>query len=502
MQIERPALPPLSFHGVAKSPSSQSPNRWARYRNISTPQTRKTGPSPGQQNSLSARDYRSPRQRLQANRISSKKETPKGQQKKTGVSFPALSPSPHPPTELSSTEDLTSPSSSHSSPSNSKRRLVGQGYFDQFPIEDGYFRALENLGLTIDQIRSLVRQSRRDVVAQGQYVVRQGDIGDSWYLILKGAFDVLILSNGAITKAQTLGPGQSFGELALVRNAPRAASVVAVETGELMRVVKDDFDRVLKSAHQHELTSNYAFLRSLEALETVSDKAIQKLADIVTYKSYAAGQMIARTAQPASHIFFVKSGVAQVYKEVEALPYITRSATELLDPTVGPGPIQRLILGTLRQGDSFGATVMDNDDVALRLYECEVVAVGPTVVARVDAFGFRHFIPPQTKIYLKNKEPKVPTDRFAQVALVEQERLKKWDEHKRAKHRHPTDVLKDSETTRDVVRIRDRHIHTLTRHCTCHRCQAREARDRSDLYLRLRLLLSESEQMGGSVTAR
>jgi CRP-like cAMP-binding protein len=49
-------------------------------------------------------------------------------------------------------------------------------------------------------------------------VFRQGDVGHSWYIILKGSVNVVIQGRGTVT---TLGEGDDFGKLALLNNATR-----------------------------------------------------------------------------------------------------------------------------------------------------------------------------------------------------------------------------------------------------------------------------------------
>jgi CRP-like cAMP-binding protein len=57
----------------------------------------------------------------------------------------------------------------------------------------------------------------------GEEIVRQGDRGDRFYLVKRGALDVYV--HGALV--QSLEPGDSFGEIALLRDVPRTATVRA-----------------------------------------------------------------------------------------------------------------------------------------------------------------------------------------------------------------------------------------------------------------------------------
>ncbi|CAG0923635.1 unnamed protein product, partial [Notodromas monacha] len=78
----------------------------------------------------------------------------------------------------------------------------------------------------------------------GTILFRQGDVGHSWYIILKGSVNVVIQGRGTVT---TLGEGDDFGKLALLNNATRAATIVLREDNcHFLRVDKDDFNRILR----------------------------------------------------------------------------------------------------------------------------------------------------------------------------------------------------------------------------------------------------------------
>ncbi len=80
----------------------------------------------------------------------------------------------------------------------------------------------------------------------GDFIIRQGEIGDAFYIIKQGKFAVEVQDQtGAPTVLSYLGPGEYFGEIALLLDIPRTASVKALTDGELFTLKKKDFNKIL-----------------------------------------------------------------------------------------------------------------------------------------------------------------------------------------------------------------------------------------------------------------
>ena len=97
-----------------------------------------------------------------------------------------------------------------------------------------------------DALRTLLSIARRRTFAKNEVVFHRGDPADSLQLISKGRFSVQIATPlGDIATLSVRGPGDAFGELALLGpESKRSATVSAIEPGETYSVYRGDFERL------------------------------------------------------------------------------------------------------------------------------------------------------------------------------------------------------------------------------------------------------------------
>lgn len=97
-----------------------------------------------------------------------------------------------------------------------------------------------------EALRTLLSVARRRTFAKNEVVFHRGDPADSLQLISKGHFSVQIATPlGDIATLSVRGPGDAFGELALLGREPaRSATVSAIEPGETYSVYRGDFERL------------------------------------------------------------------------------------------------------------------------------------------------------------------------------------------------------------------------------------------------------------------
>jgi CRP/FNR family cyclic AMP-dependent transcriptional regulator len=104
--------------------------------------------------------------------------------------------------------------------------------------------------LPSEDVRELLAVARRRTFARGEVVFHRDDPADSLHLVVRGRFGARVVTPlGDSVLVDVLGPGQSFGELALLSaDARRSATVEALEASETRSVYRDDF-AALQRAH-------------------------------------------------------------------------------------------------------------------------------------------------------------------------------------------------------------------------------------------------------------
>jgi CRP-like cAMP-binding protein len=122
----------------------------------------------------------------------------------------------------------------------SDARLI-TGAFSLANLRTGAFAQLP-----VAHIDELLKRFERVKTARGDVVIKEGDEGDFYYVIETGRFQVERLVGGAKVVLAELKSGDAFGEEALVSEAKRNASVIALGDGELLRIGRQDFNDLLR----------------------------------------------------------------------------------------------------------------------------------------------------------------------------------------------------------------------------------------------------------------
>ncbi len=93
--------------------------------------------------------------------------------------------------------------------------------------------------LSVEQMQRLVRIGKVETHRTNQFIFREGDPGDTFYVVLDGAVRVSRQIPGMGEEAlAVLRPGSGFGEMSLIEDSPRSADAIVHETCQLFIVGK------------------------------------------------------------------------------------------------------------------------------------------------------------------------------------------------------------------------------------------------------------------------
>ncbi|MBA4147351.1 MAG: cyclic nucleotide-binding domain-containing protein [Verrucomicrobia bacterium] len=113
----------------------------------------------------------------------------------------------------------------------------------------GALRRIKILGgLSDHQIERFAQLMEERSAKQWEQIFKQGEPGDAMYLVMEGELRVRLMIGGKETVLTTLGAGEFFGEMALFDSGPRSADVLANKESILLKVSRENFERLQSRA--------------------------------------------------------------------------------------------------------------------------------------------------------------------------------------------------------------------------------------------------------------
>jgi len=135
-------------------------------------------------------------------------------------------------------------------------------------------------GLSEERLQSVARCAIMRRAPRGSTVVNAGDRTDYVYFVLTGSLKVLVSDEDGREVILTLiGQGEIFGEMGVVDEEPRSATVVAVSASDLVTISKADFRRILQDNFEVSLF----LMKNLARRLRMADRKIESLALMDVY---------------------------------------------------------------------------------------------------------------------------------------------------------------------------------------------------------------------------
>eukprot|EP00295_Goniomonas_pacifica_P035445 CAMPEP_0175976912 /NCGR_PEP_ID=MMETSP0108-20121206/44786_1 /TAXON_ID=195067 ORGANISM="Goniomonas pacifica, Strain CCMP1869" /NCGR_SAMPLE_ID=MMETSP0108 /ASSEMBLY_ACC=CAM_ASM_000204 /LENGTH=164 /DNA_ID=CAMNT_0017306869 /DNA_START=3 /DNA_END=494 /DNA_ORIENTATION=+ len=148
----------------------------------------------------------------------------------------------------------------------------------------------------------------------GEVVMSQGDTGDNFYILDQGICEIFVKVKGEDKLVFTAKPGNGFGELALLYNAPRAATVKCRGAVHVFGLDRDSFTHILRSTESNKQELYCGFLEKVDILSALDAEERAKLADVLVSKTFKEGEYIIRQGEEGDFFYIVAKGQAVATK--------------------------------------------------------------------------------------------------------------------------------------------------------------------------------------------
>ena len=156
-------------------------------------------------------------------------------------------------------------------------------------------------------------------VNEGSYLMRQGDSASCFFILHEGKMSVEI--DGVVRRK--LSPADSgFGELALLFNAPRSASIRADTNCFLWYIDRNTFKTAVEEIISTNYSENKAFIDKSPVLSELTNGQRQALTDIAMNQYYERYMKICKEGELASSFYVLKSGRVRRIKNGRTIGYI------------------------------------------------------------------------------------------------------------------------------------------------------------------------------------
>jgi len=174
------------------------------------------------------------------------------------------------------------------------------------------FNSLEEKDLSV-----IIDAMGEVIVKTEEKIIEQGDDGDFLFIVETGTLDCFKkIGDDEPKKVKTCEAGDCFGELALLYNCPRAASVVAAEDAVLWKLDRETFNHIVKDSAAKKRDLYQEFLKKTALIKNdVDDYQISQIADALIPMQFEEGEVFTKEQENGDRFFLIEEGTAKVTKE-------------------------------------------------------------------------------------------------------------------------------------------------------------------------------------------
>ncbi|XP_069093541.1 cGMP-dependent protein kinase 2 [Pleurodeles waltl] len=194
--------------------------------------------------------------------------------------------------------------------------------------------------LDTQQIRDMVECMYPRNYQQGNYIIKQGEAGTHLFVLAEGKLEVF-QQNKLLT---SIPEWTTFGELAILYNCTRTASVKAASNAKTWALDREVFQNIMRRTMQTRHEEYRQLLRSVPLLKDLPEDKLTKISDCLEVEYYDKGDYVIREGEEGNTFFIIAKGQVVVTQSTE-------------------GRTEPQLIKTLAKGDSFGEKALISDDV-------------------------------------------------------------------------------------------------------------------------------------------
>uniref|UniRef100_A0A7S1WMR6 cGMP-dependent protein kinase n=1 Tax=Alexandrium catenella TaxID=2925 RepID=A0A7S1WMR6_ALECA len=164
-------------------------------------------------------------------------------------------------------------------------------------------------------------------IAKGESVIKQGDVGDFFYIVKSGDFDIIVKKGGdPAKKVFEAGVGFAFGELALLYNAPRSATITASAPSEVWALDRTAFRNLVVLSAETQFRARVDFLNGVDVFQVLDERERASLAEVLEEEEFEDDEAIVEQDEKDDKMFILQTGKAVAcirgeQGEVEVMQY-------------------------------------------------------------------------------------------------------------------------------------------------------------------------------------
>jgi CRP-like cAMP-binding protein len=180
--------------------------------------------------------------------------------------------------------------------------------------------------LSVHQRMQLANLFKFEKFSAEQLLFNEGDMGDKFYMILTGQVDILVNNKGESVKLASRSEGEAFGEIALLEDAPRTASVKATVDVLCLTLVKSNFERfvevVPRMKQELSILAEERLATRLSVMSLFKNLAADKLAllaSLLKFERSTAGDTIFSVGEVGDKFYLILNGECEVIVDSSVL---------------------------------------------------------------------------------------------------------------------------------------------------------------------------------------